>query len=55
MHQHTTYNKYYIKFKDFTEAIRKFFAETFPKEAKYLVDTLTDNFRAVQSPIITAS
>lgn len=55
MHQHTTYNKYYSKFKDFTKAIREFFAETFPKKAKSLVDTLTDNFRAVQSPIFTAS
>lgn len=55
MHQHTTYNKYYQKFSDFTEAIRHFFAKTFPQKAKSLVDTLTDNFCAIQSPIINAS
>jgi transposase len=52
MHEHCTYNRHYAHFKDFTEAIRQFFAETFPKNAKQWTDRLTDNFRVIQSPLI---
>jgi transposase len=51
MHEHCTYNHHYAHFKDFTEAIRKFLTETFPKNAKQWTDRLTDNFRIIQSPL----
>jgi transposase len=45
MHEHTTNNRYYATFKDFTEAIRHFFNVSFPKNALAWTDRLTDNFR----------
>lgn len=55
MHEHTTYCRYHATFKQFTEAIRGFFAETFPKNSRAWTDRLTDNFRVIGSPILANS
>jgi len=51
MHEHVTNNQYYAHFKDFTEAIHKFFNTTFSEYASQWVDRLTDNFRILHSPL----
>jgi transposase len=55
MREHAMYNRYYAHFKDFTEAIRGFFASTFPQNAHTWTDRLTDNFRVMQSPVFANS
>ena len=55
MHEHTTNNRYYPTFKDFTEAINTFFCDTFPQKARSWMDRLTDNFRVIQSPLAAKS
>jgi transposase len=55
MHEHTTYSRYYATFKEFTEAIRTFFAITFPAKAKKWTDRLTDNFRLMGTPLLANS
>ena len=55
MHEHTVNNDYAATFKIFTEKIRAFFADTFPKNAGQWVDRLTDNFRPLSSPLIPNS
>lgn len=54
MHEHTTNNIYHPNFKSFTEKIRGFFDETFPKNARAWTDRLTDNFRVMHSPLLAA-
>lgn len=49
MHEHTTNNRYYKTFKEFSEKITEFFTHIFPQNAKNWVDTLTDNFQVVGS------
>ncbi len=55
MREHTMYNRYYAHFKDFTEAIRGFFSDTFPNHAAAWTDRLTDNFRVLHSPLLANS
>jgi transposase len=55
MREHVMYNRYYVHFKDFTEAIRGFFNVTFPKNALAWTDRLTDNFRVMHSPLLANS
>ncbi len=55
MREHVMHNRYYAHFKDFTEAIRGFFSDTFPKNALAWTDRLTDNFRVMQSPLFANS
>lgn len=54
MHENVTYNKYYLKFSDFTEAIRNFFG-SIPKLYDQLIDRITDNFSMVKFNPITNS
>jgi transposase len=54
MHEHTTNNLYHPNFKAFSEKIREFFDETFPKNAQNWTDRLTDNFRLLGSPLLAA-
>jgi transposase len=49
MHEHTTNNAYHPTFKAFTEKIRHFFDDIFPKNAPQWTDRLTDNFRILSS------
>lgn len=55
MHEHTVNNAYSPTFKAFTEKIRAFFSDTFPKKAHLWVDRLTDNFTPRFSPLIAKS
>jgi len=55
MHEHTVNNVYSPTFKLFTEKIRSFFSETFPKKAPLWVDRLTDTFTPRYSPLIANS
>jgi transposase len=55
MHENTVNNAYSPTFKAFTEKIRAFFTDTFPKNAASWVDRLTDNFRPRNSPLLTNS
>jgi transposase len=48
MHEQVTYNKYYEKFADFTEAITKFFS-TIAKKKRLLQARITDNFQTLES------
>lgn len=54
MHENVTYNKYYLKFTDFTEAIRNFFG-SIPKLYDQLIDRITDNFSMIKFNPITNS
>ena len=55
MHENTVNNLYSPTFNIFTEKIRNFFADTFPKNAHQWIDRLTDNFRPLSSPLTTNS
>ncbi len=55
MREHVMYNRYYAHFRDFTEAIRGFFSDTFPKNSLAWTDRLTDNFRVMHSPLLANS
>jgi transposase len=54
MHEYVTYNKYYGKFKEFEQAILKFF-KTIGKKKKLLRARINDNFNLLQSPILASS
>lgn len=49
MHERVTYNKYYEKFSDFTEAVIKFF-KTIGRQKKLLQARINDNFQTVSLP-----
>lgn len=49
MHEQVTYNKYYEKFSDFTEAIQHFFRHI-GKKKKLLQSRITDNFQLLNAP-----
>jgi len=49
MHEQVTYNRYYEKFSDFTEAISHFFRHI-GKKKKLLASRVTDNFQSVELP-----
>lgn len=49
MHEHVTYNRYYEKFDDFTEAIRHFFRHI-GKKKSLLRSRITDNFQLINAP-----
>ena len=49
MHERVTYNKYYEKFADFTEAIVNFF-KTIGKQKQILRRRINDNFQIVKTP-----
>jgi len=49
MHEQVTYNRYYEKFSDFTEAIQYFFRHI-GKKKKLLRSRITDNFQIVDAP-----
>jgi hypothetical protein len=51
MPENTVNNVYSPTFNIFTEKIRTFFADTFPKSAHLWIDRLTDNFRPLSSPL----
>ena len=53
MHEYVTYNRYYEKFKDFTEAIQYFFRHI-GKKKLLLRSRITDNFQLIE-PAIFAS
>jgi transposase len=55
MHEHTVNNVYSPTFKIFTEKVRAFFSEIFPRKAHLWVDRLTDNFTPRHSPHIANS
>jgi transposase len=48
MHEQVTYNKYYEKFADFTEAINDFF-KTIGRKKRLLRARITDNFQTLES------
>lgn len=50
MHEHVSYNKYYEKFSDFTEATQHFFRHI-GKKKKLLRSRITDNFQTLQEPM----
>lgn len=49
MHEEVTYNRYYQKFSDFTEAIQHFFRHI-GKKKSLLADRITDNFQKLEPP-----
>jgi transposase len=53
MHEHVTNNKYYASFNEFNKAVVEFLSVTFAKKANQWVDRLTDNFRLMNSPLLT--
>lgn len=55
MHEHTVNNVYSPTFKTFTEKIRSFLTDIFPKKARSWVDRLTDNFTPRFSPLTANS
>jgi transposase len=48
MHQHVTHNRYYPKFRDFADAVTRFFKSTVPKNWKSFRDIITDNFDIIR-------
>lgn len=48
MHENVTYNKYYEKFADFTEAVTEFF-KTIGRKKRLLQTRITDNFQTLES------
>jgi transposase len=50
MHEKVTYNQYYEKFSDFSEAIRDFF-KTIGRKKTILRSRITDNFQVRHSPL----
>ena len=47
MHRHTTHNKCYAKFKDFSSAMLDFLRHDVPKNWNAWCDAVTDNFRII--------
>jgi|SaaInlLV_10m_DNA_2_1039722.scaffolds.fasta_scaffold31642_1 transposase len=53
MHEQVTYNRYYEKFSDFTEAIQYFFRHI-GKKKRLLRSRITDNFQVLDSPMFAS-
>ncbi len=53
MHEQVTYNKYYEKFSDFTEAIKHFFRHI-GKKKRLLRSRITDNFQILEKPVFAS-
>lgn len=53
MHEHVSYNKYYEKFSEFTEATLHFFRHI-GKKKTLLRARITDNFQIIHSPILAS-
>ena len=47
MHRHTTHNKCYAGFKDFSRAVLTFLREKVPRNWHIYCDEVTDNFRII--------
>ena len=47
MHRHTTHNKCYAGFKDFSREILTFLREKVPRNWHVYCDQVTDNFRII--------
>ena len=47
MHRHTTHNKCYATFKDFSTAMLNFLRDDVPKNWRAYCDEVTDNFRVI--------
>ncbi|MCY4242429.1 MAG: hypothetical protein OXD36_11865 [Rhodobacter sp.] len=47
MHRHVRRNRFHADFRQFTEAIFRFFNETLPREREAFADAVTDNFRVI--------
>ena len=47
MHRHTTHNKCYADFKDFSRAVLSFLREKVPRNWHVYCDQVTDNFRII--------
>ena len=47
MHRHVTRNRFHADFRQFTEAIFRFFNETLPREREAFADAVTDSFRVI--------
>ena len=47
MHRHVTHNRFHADFRQFTEAIFRFFDETLPREWEAIAESVTDSFRIV--------
>jgi DDE superfamily endonuclease len=48
MHRHTTHNKCYSSFKDFSIAMLKFLRDEVPRNWRTYCDEVTDNFRVIE-------
>jgi len=48
MHRHTTHNKCYASFKDFSIAMLEFLRRDVPKNWSTWCDAVTDNFRVIE-------
>jgi hypothetical protein len=47
MHRHTTHNKCYSSFKDFSIAMLNFLRDDVPRNWRTYCDEVTDNFRII--------
>ena len=47
MHRHVTHNRFHADFRQFTEAIFRFFDETLPRERERIAEFVTDSFRVI--------
>jgi transposase len=53
MHEHVTYNQYYEKFSQFSDATNNFL-KTIGRKKKLLRARITDNFQIIQSPMFAS-
>ena len=51
MHRHTTNNKCYAQFKDFSHAVLTFLREEVPRSFLIYCDEVTDDFRIIDPEI----
>ena len=49
MHEHVTHNRYYPTFREFAEAVMRFFKATLPTTWKSVRDTVNDNFHIIKT------
>ena len=47
MHRHVTHNRFHADFRQFTEAIFRFFDDTLPREWEAIAESVTDSFRVI--------
>ncbi len=47
MHRHVTHNRFHADFRQFTEAVFRFFDETLPREWEAIAESVTDSFRVI--------